>query len=142
MIPVWIFIICGQLYLFYVKKLIEKLNFVYLVAKNSKVIKCQIITQRTFGILLSLKQLYLAADLLHRHFSTILMVNCFVTFLTMFTATYFVIEFIPSGYVPMVFLDSSDVVDSFIRFWLICHTSDLIRETVNTFTIYKYPTTA
>ena len=135
MIPVWIFIICGQLYLFYVKKLIEKLNFVYLVAKNSKVIKCQIITQRTFGILLSLKQLYLAADLLHRHFSTILMVNCCVTFLTMFTATYFVIEFIPSGYVPMVFLDSSDVVDSFIRFWLICHTSDLIRETVNTFTI-------
>ena len=135
MIPVWIFIICGQLYLFYVKKLIEKLNFVYLVAKNSKVIKCQIITQRTFGILLSLKQLYLAADLLHRHFSTILMVNCFVTFLTMFTATYFVIEFIPSGYVPMVFLDSSDVVDSFIRFWLICHTSDLIRETVITFII-------
>ena len=135
MIPVWIFIICGQLYLFYVKKLIEKLNFVYLVAKNSKVIKCQIITQRTFGILLSLKQLYLAADLLHRHFSTILMVNCFVTFLTMFTATYFVIEFIPSGYVPMVFLDSSDVVDSVIRFWLICHTRDLIRETVITFII-------
>ena len=142
MIPVWIFIICGQLYLFYVKKLIEKLNFVYLVAKNSKVIKCQIITQRTFGILLSLKQLYLAADLLHRHFSTILMVNCFVTFLTMLTSAYYVIEFIPSGYVPVVFLSSSDVVDSFIRFWLICHTSDLIRETVNTFTIYKYPTTA
>ena len=142
MIPVWIFIICGQLYLFYVKKLIEKLNLIYVVAKNSKVIKCQIITQRTFGILLSLKQLYLAADLLHRHFSTILMVNCFVTFLTMLTSAYYVIEFIPSGYVPMVFLFSSDVVDSFIRFWLICHTSDLIRETVNTFTIYKYPTTA
>jgi hypothetical protein len=35
----------------------------------------------------------------------------------------------------VVFLDSSDVVDSFIRFWLICHTSDLIRETVITFTI-------
>ena len=135
MIPVWIFIICGQLYLFYVKKLIEKLNFVYLVAKNSKVIKCQIITQRTFGILLSLKQLYLAADLLHRHFSTILMVNCFVTFLTMLTSAYYVIEFIPSGYVPVVFLNSSDVVDSFIRFWLICHTSDLIRETVITFII-------
>ena len=132
-IPVWIFIICGQLYLFYAKKLIEKLNFVYLGAKN---IQCQvIITQRTFDILQSLKQLYLAADLLHRHFSTILMVNCFVTFTTMFTATYFVIEFIPSGY-AVVFLDSSDVVDSFIRFWLICHTSDLIRETVITFTIW------
>ena len=134
MIPVWIFIICGQLYLFYVKKLIEKLNLIYVVAKNSKVIKRQIITQRTFGILLSLKQLYLAADLLHRHFSTILMVNCFVTFLTMLTSAYYVIEFIPSGYV-MVGLDLSDVFESIIRFWLICHTSDLIRETVITFII-------
>ena len=134
MIPVWIFIICGQLYLFYVKKLIEKLNFVYLVAKNSKVIQCQIITQRTFDILRSLKQLNLAADLLHRHFSTILIVNCFLTLTMMFCAIYYVIEFIPSGY-AVVFLDSSDVVDSFIRFWLICHTSDLIRETVITFNI-------
>ena len=135
MIPVWIFIICGQLYLFYVKKLIEKLNFVYLVAKNSsKVIKCQIITQRTFDILRTLKQLYLAADLLYRHFSTILIVNCFLTLTMMFCAIYYVIEFIPSGY-AVVFLDSCDVVDYFIRFWLICHTSDLIRETVITFTI-------
>ena len=135
MIPVWIFIICGQLYLFYVKKLIEKLIFVYLVAKNSnKVIKCRIITQRTFNILRTLKQLYLAADLLHRHFSAILMVNCFVTFLTMLTSAYYVIEFIPSGYV-MVGSDLIDVVESIIRFWLICHTSDLIRETVITFTI-------
>jgi hypothetical protein len=135
-IPVWIFIICGQLYLFYVKKLIEKLNLVYLVAKNSsKVIKCQIITRRTFDILRTLKQLYLAADLLHRHFSTILIVNCFLTLTMMFCAIYYVIEFIPSGYVAAVCLDSSDFVDYFIRFWLICHTSDLIRETVITFTI-------
>ncbi len=135
MIPVWIFIICGQLYLFYVKKLIEKLNLVYLVAKNSsKVIKCQIITRRTFDILRTLKQLYLAADLLYRHFSTILIVNCFLTLTIMFCAIYYVIEFIPSGY-AVVFLDSCDVVDYFIRFWLICHTSDLIRETVISFTI-------
>jgi hypothetical protein len=134
-IPVWIFIICSQLYLFYVKKLIEKLNFVYLVAKNSKVIQCQIITERTFDILRSLKQLNLAADLLHRHFSTILIVNCFLTLTMMFCAIYYVIEFIPSGYVAAVCLDSSDFVDYFIRFWLICHTSDLIRETVITFNI-------
>jgi len=135
-IPVWIFIICGQLYLFYVKKLIEKLNFVYLVAKNSsKVIKCQIITQRTFDILRTLKQLYLAADLLHRHFSTILMVNCFVTFLTMLISAYYVIEFFQRGNMVVVCLELSEVVESLIRFWLICHTSDLIRETVITFTI-------
>ena len=137
MIPVWIFIICGQLYLFYVKKLIEKLNFVYLVAKNSKVIKCQIITQRTFGILLSLKQLYLAADLLHRHFSTILMVNCFMTFITMLTTTYNVIEFFQRGNMVLFCWDSSDVMDSFIRFCLICHTSDRIREAVIIILIFE-----
>ena len=109
-----------------------------MVAKNSsKVIKCQIITRRTFDILRTLKQLYLAADLLYRHFSTILIVNCFLTLTIMFCAIYYVIEFIPSGY-AVVFLDSSDVVDSFIRFWLICHTSDLIRETVISFTIWIY----
>jgi hypothetical protein len=116
--------------------LIEKLNFVYLVAKNSsKVIKCQIITQRTFDILRTLKQLYLAADLLHRHFSTILMVNCFVTFLTMLISAYYVIEFFQRGNMVVVCLELSEVVESLIRFWLICHTSDLIRETVITFTI-------
>ncbi len=123
MVPVWIFVTCSQFYLFFVRTLIDKLYVFNFVAKNNTNI------QRTFDILRSLKQLYLAADLLHRHFSTILMVNCFVTFTTMFTATYFVIEFIPSGY-AVVFYDSSDVVDSFILFWLICHTSDLIRETV------------
>ena len=109
-----------------------------MVAKNSsKVIKCQIITRRTFDILRTLKQLYLAADLLYRHFSTILIVNCFLTLTMMFCAIYYVIEFIPSGY-AVVFLDSCDVVDYFIRFWLICHTSDLIRETVISFTIWIY----
>ena len=53
----------------------------------------------------------------------------------MLTSAYYVIEFIPSGYV-MVGLDLSDVFESIIRFWLICHTSDLIRETVITFIIW------
>jgi hypothetical protein len=77
------------------------------------------------------KQLYLAADLLHRHFSTILMLNCFMAFITMFIYAYYVIEFIQSGLsMIVVFWDSSDVIESFVRFWLICHTSDRIREAV------------
>ncbi len=125
MVPVWIFVICSQLYLFYVRKLIDKLNVFYFVAKNGTTN-----IQRTFDILRSLKQLYLAADLLHRHFTTILMVNCFLAFITMFTSAYYVIELIQSGHVVVVCWDASDIIDSFIRFWLICHTSDQIRQTV------------
>ncbi len=131
MIPVWIFIICGQLYLFFVKKLVEKLNVFYFAVKNTTGIQSQIISERTFAILRTLKQLYLAADLLHRHFSTILMLNCFMAFITMFIYAYYVIEFIQSGLsMIVVFWDSSDVIESFVRFWLICHTSDRIREAV------------
>ncbi len=124
MVPVWIFVICSQLYLFYVRKLIDKLNVFNFVAKNNTNI------QRIFDILQSLKQLYLAADLLHRHFSTILMVNCFMTFITMLTTTYNVIDFFQRGNMVLFCWDSSDVIDSFIRFCLICHTSDRIREAV------------
>jgi hypothetical protein len=123
-VPVWIFVICSQLYLFYVRKLIDKLNVFNFVAKNNTNI------QRIFDILQSLKQLYLAADLLHRHFSTILMVNCFMTFITMLTTTYNVIDFFQRGNMVLFCWDSSDVIDSFIRFCLICHTSDRIREAV------------
>jgi hypothetical protein len=104
----------------------------YFEVKNTKgTIQNEITTQRTFDILRSLKQLYLAADLLYRHFSTILMLDCFMAFIKMFTSAYYVIEFIQSGNsMVVIFWDASDVIDSFIRFWLICHTSDRIRESV------------
>ena len=138
MIPVWIFIICGQLYLFYVRKITDKLNLFYFATKNAIGIQSQIIIHhRTFAILRSLKQLYLAADLLHRHFSTILMVNCFMTFITMLTTTYNVIEFFQRGNMVLFCWDSSDVMDSFIRFCLICHTSDRIREAVIIILIFE-----
>ncbi len=128
-IPVWVFLICSQLYIFYTRKLIANLKLLYFVVRNATV-PSQTVAQRTFAHLRSLKQLYLAADLLHRHFSTILVVNCFLTFITMLTSSYYVIEFIQRGYVVIVCWEVSTVLDSFVRFWLICHTSDRIRETV------------
>ena len=111
--------------------MVEKLDVFYSAVKNPTDIQNEIINQRTFAILQTLKQLYLAEDLLHRHFSTILMLYCFMAFITMLTSAYYVIEFIQSGQsMVVVCWDSSDVIDSFIRFWLICHTSDRIREAV------------
>ncbi|EFX89767.1 hypothetical protein DAPPUDRAFT_310195 [Daphnia pulex] len=131
MIPVWIFIICSQLHTFYTRKLIAKLKLLCVVVRNTGVISSRTaVAQRTFSNLRSLKQLYLASDLLHRHFSTILMANCFQTFITMLTSSYYVIESFRKGYWVYFCLDGSDVLDAFVRFWLICHTSDRIRETI------------
>jgi hypothetical protein len=128
-LPVWLFIICGQLYIFYIRKLITNLKLLYFMVRNATVPSGTAI-QRTFSNLRYLKQLYSAADLLHRHFGTVLAVNCFLTFLTMFTSSYYIIEFYKRGYVIVVFWSCSDVLEAFLRFWLICHTSDQIRETV------------
>ena len=131
MISVWIFIICGQLCIFYTRELIANLKLLNFVVRNTSGVPNRIVAQqRTFAHLGSLKKLYEAADLLHHHFSTILAVNCFLTFVTMLTSSYYAIEFIQRGYVVIVCWEGSDVLDAFIRFWLICHTSDRIRETV------------
>ncbi|XP_046647341.1 uncharacterized protein LOC124337276 [Daphnia pulicaria] len=46
----------------------------------------------------------------------------------MLTSSYYVIEFSQRGFVAIVCWEASHVLDSFVRFWLICHTSDRIRE--------------
>ena len=119
MLPVWIFIICGQLCIFYTRELITNLNLFCAMVRNAGVIPSRTVAQRTFSNLRSLKQLYLAADLLHRHFSTILVVNCFMTVVTMFTSFYYLIELFERGYVIGACREVSDVLDSFVRFWLI-----------------------
>jgi hypothetical protein len=130
-ISVWIFIICGQLCIFYTRELIANLKLLNFVVRNTSGVPNRIVAQqRTFAHLGSLKKLYEAADLLHHHFSTILAVNCFLTVVTMLTSSYYVIEFFKSGRLIPLCWDASDVLDSFVRFWLICHTSDRIRETV------------
>jgi hypothetical protein len=93
--------------------------------------------QRTFSNLRSLKQLYMAADLLHRHFSTVLAINCFHTFVTMLTSSYYIILFYKRGNVVVFCWGGCDVIEAFLRFWLICHTSDQIRETVKYFVFLK-----
>jgi hypothetical protein len=136
-LPVWLFIICGQLYIFYTRKLIANLNLLYFMLRNAT-IPSRTAVQRTFSNLRSLKHLYLAAELLHSHFSIVLAINCFLAFVTMFTSSYYIIEFYKRDNVIVVCWSCSDVLEAFLRFWLICHTSDQIRETVIiSFCIFK-----
>lgn len=131
-VPVLIYCICGQLHVFYLQKMAVRLNLLTIVSRNTRTVN-RIVSLRSFTILGSLKQLYLAADLLHRRFNIMLMVNSCSTVITMFSSSYYSIEFLRQGNMVMLCRDSSDMIASFIRFWLMCHTADRIRETVSTF---------
>lgn len=131
-VPVWIYYICGQLHVFYVQKMVARLNLLNELSRNTTIVH-GIVSPRSFTILRSLTQLYSAAELLHHRFSTMLMINSCSTLISMFSASYYSIESLLQGDMIMLFRDSSDMIASFIRFWLMCHTADRIRETVSTF---------
>ncbi|XP_046462854.1 uncharacterized protein LOC124209030 [Daphnia pulex] len=46
----------------------------------------------------------------------------------MLTSSYYIIEFYKRGNVVVFCWGGCDVIEAFLRFWLICHTSDQIRE--------------
>ncbi|XP_057366762.2 uncharacterized protein LOC130687605 [Daphnia carinata] len=108
--------------------MVARLNLLSEVSRNTRTVN-RIVSPRSFNILRSLRQLYSAAELLHRHFSTMLMVHSCSMLINMFAASYYSIEFLRQGDIVMLCRDSSDMIGSFIRFWLMCHTADRIRET-------------
>ena len=85
---------------------------------------------QTFELLRYLKQLYYASDLLHHRFGTMLMANCILSFIVILTSSYYVIEYIDK-YPVLSCWNGTDVLDSFIRLWLVCHTADRMRRAVN-----------
>ena len=124
-LPVWIFAICGELIVFYFNKIAFNLNAIVQMKSESAS------KETTFKILRSLKQIYYASDLLHHRFSTALITNCLLSFIVMLTSSYNVIEYIRDKYIVVPCWDGMDVLDSFIRFWLVCHTADRIRGAVS-----------
>ncbi len=137
-LPVWIFVVCGELVVLYFKRIESNLEQLNLSAQNmGGYFDKPANHQQTFAILLSLKQLYFAADLLHLRFGIMLISNCILCFVTMLTSSYYVIEYMLDKFVVVTCWDGSDVLDSFIRFWLICHTADRMRGAVRVITITR-----
>ena len=129
-LPVWIFAIFGELIVFYLKKIAFNLKAIAL-SKNMVQMNSESASTDTFEILRSMKQIYYASNLLHHRFSTTLITNCLLSFIVMLTSSYNVIEYISDKYVVIPCWDGMDVLDSFTRFLLVCHTVDRIRGAVN-----------
>ena len=127
-LPVWIFAICGELVVFYFNTIVFHLKLIALSKSMAQMEGS--VRKQTFEILSSLKQIYYASDLLHHRFSTMLMANCFFSLIVMLTSSYYVIEY-KDKTILIPCWDGLDFLDSFIRFCLVCHASDRMREAVN-----------
>ena len=129
-LPVWIFAIYGELIVFYFNKLASNLK-VSALSKNMAQMEGKSVSKETVEMLRSMKQIYYASDLLHHRFSTMLIMNCFLSFIVMLTHSFYFIEYIRNKYIVIPCWDGMKVLDSFIRFWLACHTADRMRGAVN-----------
>ena len=129
MIPVWIYVTCGEIVVFYSQMMAGQLQLFSMLDQDARNRQ----SQQTFVILQYLRQLYFATHLLYRRFSAMLLASCFSSFLTMLTSSYYLIESIKSKYVVVSCLDGFNVFDSFVRFFLICYTTDRIRKSVSNY---------
>ncbi len=129
-LPIWIYVICGELVVFYFHRITCQLKLLNMAVRNLRTNQKLFLNMQTFIVLRPLKELYLATDLLHRRLSRMLLANCCMSFVIMLTSSYYVIEYIREKYFMVACWDGFDVFDSFLRYFLICHTTDRIREAV------------
>lgn len=67
---------------------------------------------------------------LHKQFSFMLIVICFISAITLLTSSYYFIHFIGKKYVVVSSWDAMEAIDSFIRFCLIGHIADQMQNAV------------
>lgn len=127
-IPILIFALSGELLVTYFESISANLKL--LIAYNAKS-QSPPVANKTSVLLQPLKPLFLAISLLHRHLNAVLMINCFLAFISMLTCSYYSIEHIREGRVIAACWDVTDIVDSFARYWAMCHISDRMREAVS-----------
>lgn len=106
-------------------------NFDLIAIQKMPAIQNRAVAQQTFFTLASLKQLYLATNLLYSQMNVMLMANCFLVVILMLTSSYYAISYFFEGNFMGGCWDATDVIDSFIRFWLMCHIADTVRSAVS-----------
>lgn len=127
-LPIWIFAICGQLLVVYFERLESDLK--NLTQLKAKYIRSRCVLQQALVILRLLEKLYHATSLLHRRLRFMLIINCCLSFIVWILSTYYAINFWMEGLILVGFWDFSRVLDSFVRFFAMCYTSDQIRTAV------------
>lgn len=136
-VPIWIFFICGQLVVLnyentvlYLKLLKQKDDHIYRYISGKR----GSVAQEMLETLFSMKQLNVASHFLQWRFRIMLTAISFLSAVTLLTASYYIIDNSIHRKIKVVALwDAADIIDSILRLWLVCHTSDSMRKAVKKF---------
>ncbi len=130
-LPVWIYLICGELVIFYYQRITNQLKLLCTMAARDLITNQKnFLNMQFLKLLRPFNELYLATDLLHRRLSLMLLINCYLSFVIMLTSSYYTIEYISEKYYMGACWNGFDVFDSFLHYFLIFHTTDRLREAV------------
>lgn len=118
----WTYIICCQLLNFYYNQITNRMN------DGEKAHRINQITETMSGF----QQLQRATDVLHRRFSTTLMINCGHAIFTLLSSSYFLIR--PNRKNPSkIVLDLIHISETLSRLILVCYSTDSVRSSVSLF---------
>lgn len=134
-LPIWLFVICGQLLVLYYDRIIFNLKSLLdssmVNNTNTKKIDSLIVVQQALEILEPLKRLSSAIDLLHRRLSNMLLVNCFHSTIFMLSCSYFFIEYSVKKLIMATCWTSFLVIEHFFLFCLVCYAADGLQGAVS-----------
>lgn len=127
-LPVWLYAILGELLIVYFTSIARNLQLLHTLMPK---FQSQTVAKQISIVLRPLKPLYLAINLLTCYLNSVLMINCFLSFILMLICSYSAIIHFEDGEVRAACWDALDVVDSFVRYWLVCHTADRMGKAVS-----------
>jgi len=127
---VLIFGICGELLVVLYRKTAEELENLMLPCSSHLFNQ-----KRIFGILKGLEHLCKGTLLLHKRFFSMMLLKFCLDVSMLLACSYYFIEYWKKNLAVFTCWEAVVVFQSFISLWIICHTSDRMRQSVNSFVI-------
>ena len=135
-LPVWIFIICGNLTVLYFQKVERHLNNLIVNSRKiSNLVDTNLVALEILKSLQWIKQLNLSINYLHKRFSTMLIAFCFVSAITILASSFYIIHYSRKKCIVVLFWDTSNFILFFICLSLMSYNSDRMQHAVKGFKI-------
>lgn len=126
LLVVWLFILCGHIFVVYHEKMVENLSLMRVRDRE------HYYNDELWSLLSHFAILCEAKRHLFHDFRSMLIMNCCLSTTNILACSYYAITLYFSGTsLLMVGWDISDTLEFTFRLWLICHTADRIRSSVS-----------
>ena len=122
-LPVWIFVICGQLIVLYIKQIEDHLNNLMTEDPN-------FVAQEVLKSLGWIKQLNFATEIVHQRLRTMFMAVWITTTITLLTSSFYLIHLSEKEFIVLILVDVTNMIDSFVCLCLMSYSSDRMQHAV------------